>query len=462
MTSDVVVVMVPFVAQGHLNQLLHLSRLISAYNIPIHFVCTASHNRQARLRLHGWNPNNIIQFHDLPDPIQTVNTTTVPDAKNHFPTHLQSLFDSSLLLRGPVTDFVRSIAKTCNRVAVVHDSAMSYMVQDVKDIPNAETYVFRALSVFYTYCFLLDRLGKPLPFPPEMMPRLPPSTETVSREFMEFINLQYSHQTFHVGNLYDSSRVIEGEFLESLERDNICGENHWAVGPFNPVEIQSGVSDWISDSGHRHPCLKWLDKQPEKSVIYVSFGTTTTFTESQIQELAVGLEKSEQRFLWVLRDADKGDVFGNEAGRRVALPEGFEDRVEGRGLVVREWAPQVEILGHLSVGGFVSHCGWNSCMEAMTSGVAVATWPIHTDQPRNAFLLVEVLRIALMMREWACRDELLTSVMVEKVVRELMDSKEGAVIRETAAKLGGKLRASLAEGGVSRKELDSLIAYLRR
>ncbi|KAI3806576.1 hypothetical protein L1987_22485 [Smallanthus sonchifolius] len=251
-----------------------------------------------------------------------------PNATTQFPTHLQPSFNSSLHLRGTVGDVIRSLAKTSRRVVVVHDSAMSYVVQDVKFIPNAETYIFRALSVFCTLCNSLDRLGRELPFEPEMIPHLPPSTETMSQEFMEFVNLQYSHQTFHVGNLYDSLRVIEGEFLETLERDEIWGKNHWAVGPFNQVEIQPDVSN----PGHRQSCLKWLDKQPERSVIYVSYGTTTTFTESQIRELAVGLENSEQRFLWVLRDADKGDVFANEVGRTVVLPEGFEDSVEGRGL----------------------------------------------------------------------------------------------------------------------------------
>ncbi|KAI3806578.1 hypothetical protein L1987_22487 [Smallanthus sonchifolius] len=327
---------------------------------------------------------------------------------------------------------------------------MSYVVQDVDSIPNAEIYIFRPLSVFYYFCFSSEKL----PFEPDMIQRLlPTSGENISQEFKEFIKLQYTHQTKHSGNLYDSSRIIEGKFLESLERDEVNGKNHWAVGPFNPVEIHAGFSDVHND---RHICLQWLDKQPESSVIYVSFGTTTTFTDDQITELAVGLERSEQRFLWVLRDADEVEV-----SVRV-LPEGFEERVAGRGLVVREWAPQSEILGHLSTGGFVSHCGWNSCMEAMTAGVAVAAWPIHTDQPCNAFLLSIVLGVAVVMREWLRRDELLTSVMVEKVVRKLMDAPEGATVRKRAAKLGGELRRSMTDGGVSHGELNSFISYLRR
>lgn len=337
----------------------------------------------------------------------------------------------------------------------MHDSAMSYVVQDVKSIPNAETYVFRGLSVFFTFCLSLERLGKELQ---ETIRQLPKVVETASQEFLEFVKLQHLHQTFHVGNIYDSSRVIEGKFLESLERDETYGKNHWAVGPFNPVEIQSNSSDSLN----RHICLKWLDKQPANSVLYVSFGTTTTFTDDQIIELAIGLEKSEQRFLWVLREADKGDVFKKEKGRNIGLPNGFEERVAERGLVVREWAPQIEILGHSSTGGFVSHCGWNSCMEALTSGVAIATWPIHSDQPYNALLLLDVLGVALVMRDWARKDELLASVIVEEVVRKLMSTKEGAEVRKKAMELGGEMRLSMAEDGVTRKELDSLISYIRR
>ncbi|KAK2977773.1 hypothetical protein RJ640_028918, partial [Escallonia rubra] len=118
----------------------------------------------------------------------------------------------------------------------------------------------------------------------------------------------------------------------------------------------------------RHWCLEWLDKQEPNSVIFVSFGTTTSLTDEQVEELAVGLEESEQRFIWVLRDADKGDVFEGEA-RKFELTEAYEQRIEGKGIVVRDWAPQIEILGHPSTGGFMSHCGWNSCMESMSMGI---------------------------------------------------------------------------------------------
>ena len=112
--------------------------------------------------------------------------------------------------------------------------------------------------------------------------------------------------------------------MEKIEGD----KKHWAIGPFNPVRNIG--------SNKRHKCLEWLDKESPNSVICGSFGTTTTMEDEQIKELAIGLEKSEQKFIWVLRDANKGDVFINGELRKAEIPTGFEERVKGRGMVVRD------------------------------------------------------------------------------------------------------------------------------
>nr|GEV92522.1 zeatin O-glucosyltransferase-like [Tanacetum cinerariifolium] len=260
----------------------------------------------------------------------------------------------------------------------------------------------------------------------------------------------------YFGTILDASRVIEGKYIDLIEQEDYQGDQKlWALGPFNPVEI-------TQDSSHkRHQLFDWLEKQSLNSVIYVSFGTTTSMDNKEIQEIALGLEKSEQRFLWVLRDADKGDIFEGE-DRKIEPPKGFQERVGERGLVVGDWVPQLEVLGHPSTGGFMSHCGWNSCMESMTMGVPVAAWPMHSDQPRNAMLITKILNVGLYVRDWTQRDELVTSTKVEEVVRRLMASKEGGEIRNRAAELGAKVRQSVMDGGVTRMELDSFVAHVTR
>lgn len=256
--------------------------------------------------------------------------------------------------------------------------------------------------------------------------------------------------------------------MELIRRENV-NQNHWAVGPFNPVRIRPP-----SATG-KHKCIEWLDRHPEKSVIYVSFGTTIALSKDQIHEIAAGLENSGQRFIWVLREADKGDIFdggdsngcgGEQRAAReraeLPLPKGFEPRVKGVGLVVREWAPQLEILGHPSVGGFVSHCGWNSSMESISMGVPIVAWPMHSDQPSNSILLTRILKIGIMVKESSALENsgVVESSAIEKAVRVLMASSEGDGMRKRAAELGKAIQRSVNDGGVSRAELDSFIAHI--
>lgn len=212
--------------------------------------------------------------------------------------------------------------------------------------------------------------------------------------------------------------------------------------------------------------MDWLDKQAPKSVMYVCFGTSTALAEEQIKEIAFGLEQSRQKFIWALREADRGDVFVDngsaESRKSMELPKGYEERVKRVGIVVREWAPQLEILGHSSTGGFMSHCGWNSCIESITMGVPIAAWPMHSDQPRNAVLVTEFLKTGIALRDWAGEEAAVTASAVANGVRKLMSSEQGDEIRKRAAELGLALRHSMSPGGSSRLELESFISHIAR
>ncbi|KAL4607848.1 hypothetical protein ACB092_09G204500 [Castanea dentata] len=445
--------MVPFSAQGHLNQLLHLSRLILAYNIPVHYACTATHNRQAMLRVHGWDPNSVsdIQFHDLKIP-PFLTPSPNPNAPN--PSHLQPLINASLYLREPMASLLRELSSKATRIIVINDSLMCSVVQDLVTIPNAESYTFHSISAFTCFFNLWEAMGRALeldPYSKIIAKDLPFSCLTT--EIMNFFHSQLKFQKLSSGFLYNTCRVMEGAYMDLMEK--IEGDRkHWAIGPFNPVRNIG--------SNKRHKCLEWLDKESPNSVIYVSFGTTTTMEDEQIKELAIGLEKSEQKFIWVLRDADKGDIFIDGELRKADIPKGFEERVKGRGMVVRDWAPQLEILSHPSTGGFMSHCGWNSCMESITMGVPIAAWPMASDQPMNTVLITKLLKVGIVVKDWSCRNELVTSSTVEKVVKLLMASEEGDEIRKRTVDLGGVIGQSIEEGGVSRMELDSFITHITR
>ncbi|PIN16059.1 UDP-glucuronosyl and UDP-glucosyl transferase [Handroanthus impetiginosus] len=463
-SPDVAVLMVPFPLQGHLNQLLHLSRLISAHSVAVHYVGTTTHNRQARRRVHGWDPLSIsnIIFHEFPS-LHFQSPPPDPNAPIQFPSHLQPLFNASSSLRQPVTDLLRCLSATNRRVVIIYDSLMGSVIQDFVKFPNAESYTFHSVSAYTIFFFLWENLGRPFEIDEEILKKLPSLEGCFTPEFVKFVGDQHEYMGRNSGRIYNTCRVVESPFLELLEKPQISGnKKQWALGPFNPVITGS------SDHQTRHKCLQWLDKQAQNSVILVAFGTTTTFSEKQIRELAIGLEKSKQRFIWVLREADGGDVLINgETVKKSTnvdgkLPKGFEERVKERGIIVRDWAPQLEILGHFATGGFMSHCGWNSCMESISMGVPIAAWPMHSDQPRNTILITEVLKIGIVVKDWARRDEIVEAEAVKNGVRRLMASEAGAEMRRRAAELGGAVRKAAAEGGLGRLELDSFISHITR
>ena len=134
----------------------------------------------------------------------------------------------------------------------------------------------------------------------------------------------------------------------------------------------------------------------------------------------------------------------------------------GMGITLRELAPQLEILGLPSTGGFMSHCGWNSCLESLSLGVPLAAWPMYGDQPMNAALVVNRLKAGLDVREWEKREDLVCSSVIAEVVERLMKSDEGNEIKKRAEELGSELRKCTEKGGISRLEFDSFVAHITR
>jgi hypothetical protein len=175
----------------------------------------------------------------------------------------------------------------------------------------------------------------------------------------------------------------------------------------------------------------------------------------QVAELAAGLEASNRPFVWVAKEAD-------------GLDSGFDARVEGRGLVIRGWAPQMTILSHPSVGGFLTHCGWNSALESLSHGVPLLTWPMFADQFLTEMLVVDVLGAGVRSGvkvpfTYVVRNPEMSKVQVgreevERGVAALMD--EGMAIRARAKELAVKAKEAMEEDGSSDSDLTSVVRYV--
>ncbi|KAG6502104.1 hypothetical protein ZIOFF_041993 [Zingiber officinale] len=174
------------------------------------------------------------------------------------------------------------------------------------------------------------------------------------------------------GILVNTLHAWEAEALAALNEGKVAPDMPpvLAIGPLLPAMSVEGES--VSAP------LAWLDRQPDRSV-YVSFGNRTGMPAEQIRELGIGLERSGLRFLWVVKSkvVDRAEV---EVGLEELLGKEYLAKIKDRGMVVKDWVEQVDIRRHRAVGGFLSHCGWNSVVEAALYGVRILGWPMGGDQ----------------------------------------------------------------------------------
>ncbi|KAK6942503.1 UDP-glucuronosyl/UDP-glucosyltransferase [Dillenia turbinata] len=266
----------------------------------------------------------------------------------------------------------------------------------------------------------------------------------------------YGDFIYFCSHLSKADGVIVNTFedLEPIPVRAIADGCCVAEAPTPPVYyIGPIIVDSIDEEVEKkHECLVWLDEQPNGSVLFLCFGSRGSFSKAQVREIAIGLERSEQRFLWVVRAPPRNtnlkqvsEYEDKDFDLNKVLPDGFVERTKGRGLVVKEWAPQVEVLNHKAVGGFVSHCGWNSTLEALVAGVPMIAWPLYAEQHLNRAALVEDMKMAIgvEMEE----DEFVSGSELERRVRELMASEKGREMRERSIEMRERALKAWEEQG---------------
>uniref|UniRef100_A0A2K2AR27 anthocyanidin 3-O-glucosyltransferase n=1 Tax=Populus trichocarpa TaxID=3694 RepID=A0A2K2AR27_POPTR len=294
---------------------------------------------------------------------------------------------------------------------------------------------------------LLHIPGVP-PIPSSDMP-----IPVLDRDDKSYENFLDSSSSFpeSAGIVVNTFASLEARAVKTLS-EGLCVPNNrtppiYCIGPL--IATEGPKDDAGTRNGTTLECLTWLDSQPVGSVVFLCFGSLGLFSKEQLREIAFGLERSRHRFLWVVRNppSDKKSV-ALSARPNIdldsLLPEGFLDRTKERGLVLKSWAPQVAVLNHPSVGGFV-----------ICAGVPLVAWPLYAEQRLNRIFLVEEMKLALPMNE--SDNGFVSSAEVEERVLGLMESEEGKLIRERAIAMKIAAQAALKEGGSSRVALSQLV-----
>ncbi|VFQ93188.1 unnamed protein product [Cuscuta campestris] len=272
------------------------------------------------------------------------------------------------------------------------------------------------------------------------------------------------------GVMINTFSDLESHAVKALRDNDLMNfPPFYPVGPV--LNLEKGEEEGEGEGEKKKKILEWLDEREHDSVVFLCFGSNGYFyeeEEEQVKEIATGLERSGHRFLWALRhkreesDDDQNNQETNSTKGRSMLPEGFTERTRERGMVIG-WAPQVAILGHPAVGGFVSHCGSNSTLESVWFGKRLATWPMYAEQEANAFQIVKEMGVGVEMR-MDCKKakdinggkaQVVGAEVIEEKVKELMDPM--SPIKFKAKEMSEMSRGALVEGGSS---YASLLRFL--
>ncbi|XP_058775703.1 UDP-glycosyltransferase 89A2-like [Vicia villosa] len=254
----------------------------------------------------------------------------------------------------------------------------------------------------------------------------------------EFVRESFISNSASWGFVLNTFEGLDGAYLDHF-RARFGKSRVYAVGPLDSIRVDANL-----DGGSE--VLRWLDQVEEDgSVLYVCFGSQKFLKREQMEALAFGLERSRTRFVWVVKAPSAVEQIEEGYG---LVPDGFEERVSGRGIVVRGWAPQMAILGHRVVGGFLSHCGWNSALEAAVTGVGILGWPMEADHFVVAKLLVEDLGVAVRVCEGA--DWVPDPDELGRVI-------SGVMSEDSPQKRKAKLMKEEAIGSVSKDGVSSIV-----
>ncbi|KAK2398561.1 hydroquinone glucosyltransferase [Trifolium repens] len=466
MEKTVHIVVVPGPWYSHLLSILQFSKLLVQLHPEFHVTCfiptIGSPSSAAKSFLQTLpsninytflppvNPMNLPQGIPILSQIHLAVTQSLP--------YLHQAFNSLTLKTPPVALMVDSLS-----VEALDLAKEFKMLSYVYFPPSATT-----LSTYF-YLLKLDKETsceyRDLPEPVQVPGCVPFHGRDLVDQAQDRSNQTYKFLLQRVkrfcsvdGILINSFLEIEKGPIEALREEGSGNPAVYPVGPIIQMETKS------SDDVNGFECLTWLDKQEPCSVLYVSFGSGGTLSQEQIVELALGLELSNHKFLWVVRapNSSADDAYlsaHDDVDPSQFLPSRFLERTKTQGMVIPSWAPQIQILSHRSVGGFLSHCGWNSILESVIHGVPLIAWPLFAEQRMNAVLLSEGLKVGLRPR--VRENGIVERVEVSKVIKCLMEGEDGRNLRKRVNQLKEAANNALKEDGSSSKTISQLALKLR-
>ncbi|XP_071690635.1 UDP-glycosyltransferase 73E1-like [Rutidosis leptorrhynchoides] len=403
-STDLHFVLFPLMAQGHQIPMIDIARILAERGVIVTIIATPVNAKRfkpvidraikEKLKIRVLEVELPFAEAGLPEGCENFDLITSAS-------QLVNMFTAMKLLEKPSEKILQILSPPPN--CIISDGTFPW-TSDVAKRLNIPRIVFYGPGCFAYLCIhivnntnILDEIeSNPEYF---VLPGLPDQIEVTKPQVLAWGkgNTKETKETFEwteeaekyaCGILVNSFEELEPKYVEEFAKAK--DKKVWCVGPVSlcnkSVEdiVERGNKDVIGD----HDCLKWLDERDPGSVVYVCLGSLAVALGDQAIELALGLELSNVHFIWIVRKTT--DEF-----EKWLIEEGYEERVKDRGLIVRGWVPQLLILSHQAIGAFVTHCGWNSTLEAICAGIPMVTWPQFAEQFLNERFIIDIVKIGV-------------------------------------------------------------------
>nr|UXY92014.1 UDP-glycosyltransferase UGT16 [Glycyrrhiza glabra] len=462
-------VLFPFMAQGHMIPMMDFAKTLVLHKNTIVTVVTTPRNATrcepivARYIESGFQIRIVpLQFPckeaGVPDGCESVDMLPSLDMALNF-------FNATKFLREPVEKLFQELTPPPS--CIISDMCLPYTIHVATKF-NIPRISFIGVSCFYLTCLhnlriydVMERVATKskyfvLPGIADKIEMTKEQTGILTGEhWEEFHHEMTAAEKATYGVITNSFEELEPTYAGDYKK--VRGGRLWCVGPLSlsnkdPFDkVQRGNTNTLSIDESQS--LKWLDRQKPRAVIYVCFGSVCNLKSLQLVELGLALEATKRPFIWVIRDGNQ-----LEALEKWLKEDGFEERTKDRGLVIRGWAPQLVILSHPAIGGFMTHSGWNSTLEAICAGVPMVTWPLFADQFFNERLVVEILKIGVKVGVETPQEEdsgvLVKNEDIGKAVEKLMgETSESEERRKRIKELAEMAKSTINEKNTFLKTL---------